>query len=508
MYANPICSQMDQLLLRCQDTESVLALLVTHRGVFFVHNLVTAVQVLGTLAEEANDHIAVNELLRDARYDLLIRDLLRFVPKLDFLAMANIACSLRQLDHKHYVLLSRMLRPLLRQPVPDAGTLLRCVHAFSWAGYQAQHEFYAHFADKVAELAPELPASQLVEACKLFGDAEHYQMRFFRAAEGALLGRGILESGEISPQQVGTVASAFSVHLRTAHDEVFVAIAKFLEKEASRMEVRDIVVCFRAFRRLALRFDAALRAGLTASQRQLRIAWLLRRRAEGTRTADIAAMLDCAAYFGVGSDLVHPALDYIEDRVDEVGEQAAIHTVFAMCLNGGLVSHSRMLLYLFRKIGAGTAWESQKVRVFQLWICHQLQFPWLSARLHRRCVETGLRAWCLHRRGYGCPFPDEVRDVAAELVAMGVPHQTFVPVAKLPYEIDVAIGHRKDALLVVSELARNTLDPVGGALLQLHHLKARGWRCVIVPRKVWLSFTAPAARRQYLASLLSAFAPP
>merc|ERR1712061_514523 len=117
---------MDQLLLKCEDLESVMALLVTHRGVFFVHNLVTAMQMIASIAEEADDHIAVNALLRDPRYDLLIRDLTRFVPKLDFLAMTNIACSLWQLDHKHYFLLSRMLRPLLRQPIPDVATLVMC----------------------------------------------------------------------------------------------------------------------------------------------------------------------------------------------------------------------------------------------------------------------------------------------------------------------------------------------------------------------------------------------
>ena len=41
---NPICSQMDQMLLKCEEVEAVLALLVTHRGVFFVHNLVTAIE--------------------------------------------------------------------------------------------------------------------------------------------------------------------------------------------------------------------------------------------------------------------------------------------------------------------------------------------------------------------------------------------------------------------------------------------------------------------------------
>lgn len=506
VYANPICSQMDQLLLKCQDTEEVLALLVTHRGVFFVHNLVTAVQVLGALTEEEGNHIALNELLRDPRYDLLIRDLLRFVPKLDFLAMANTACSLRQLDHKHYVLFSRMLRPLAKQPAPDAATLLRCVHAYNWAGYQAQHEFYAHFSAALAEMAPSLAADHLVEACALFGQAEQYQVRFFRAAESALLGRGILER-ELAPQQVSAVAVAFTAHLRSTHDELLAGVADVLVRDAPRMEVSDIALCFQAFRRMALCFDDAVKAGIDAAVGPLRRAWLLRKRADGVRTAHVAALVECAAYFAVRTNLVEPLLDYLDDRVDEVGEKAAIHTVFAMCLTGAVATHSRLLLYLFRKIGAGTAWEEQKVRIFQLWISQHIQFPWLDARLRRRCVEGGLHAWCLHRRGYGSPFPDEVREVAAELDAMGISHSAFVPVRDTPYEVDIAIGKRKDALLVVSELARNTLQPVGGALLQIHHLQAQGWHCVVVPRRVWLGLPAApsGARQQYLESLLTAF---
>lgn len=45
--------------------------------------------------------ICVKQLVRAGyRYDVLLRDLLRFVPKLDFLAMTNVVCSLQLLDHK------------------------------------------------------------------------------------------------------------------------------------------------------------------------------------------------------------------------------------------------------------------------------------------------------------------------------------------------------------------------------------------------------------------------
>jgi len=508
VYANPICSQMDQLLLKCPEHEDVLALLVTHRGVFFVHNLVTAVQVLGALAADGSiEKMALNAMLQDPRYDLLIRDLIRFVPKLDFLAMANIACSLRQLGHKHYVLLSRMLTPLLRQPAPDVTTLIRCIKAYTWAGYTAQDDFYAHFAGVLAERIEELNPAQIVDACRLFGDAAQYQVKFFVAAEEALLTSGMLEE-DMEPHEVAIIAKAFSSHLRTNHDALFDAIARVLERDASKMQVQDISSVLSSFRRLALKYDAALEAGLLGVAPALWEAWVLRKPLDDVKPSDVATIIEAAAFFGVKSDdLLRPAMDYLDDRVDEVGEQSAINVVYAMCLTGAISTHGRLLLYLFRKIGAGTAWEKHKVRVFQLWLAQQLQFPWLDAKLRRRCVEGGLRAYVLHRRGFGCPFPDNAREVAAELTELGIPCRLFVPVPDTPYEVDVVVGDRKDALLISSEVSRNTMQPVGGTLLEMQHLKARGWRCVVVPRRLWMSLeSAPqGSRKQYLEGLLSAF---
>eukprot|EP00933_Yihiella_yeosuensis_P051312 TRINITY_DN49209_c0_g1_i1.p1 TRINITY_DN49209_c0_g1~~TRINITY_DN49209_c0_g1_i1.p1 ORF type:complete len:623 (+),score=84.54 TRINITY_DN49209_c0_g1_i1:50-1870(+) len=509
VYVNPICSQLDQLLLKCDETESVLALLVTHRGVFFVHNLVTAIQVLGALAEEKGDHIAVNRLLRDPRYDVLIRDLLRFVPKLDFLAMTNIVCSLKQLDHKYYMLFSRMLRPLLQQPPPDVSTLLRCIQAYSWAGYHQQTNFYAHCAGVLTDSMENLDPDDLVQACVLLGGASHYQGRFFEAAERRLLSKGEFDESGLSPRQVVQVADAFTAHLRTTHDGLLAGAAMILEREAENMEPRDIVRCLSAFRRVALRFDGAMRAGLHALTPRLQRAWLLRQRADGLQASDVATALECAAYFGIRTKFDQVALDYLDDRADEVSERASIQTVYAMCVSGGVASHSRLLLYLFRKIGAGTAWEAHRMRIFHLWVSQLLQFPWLDARLKRRCIDAGLRAWCLHRRGYGSPFPDEVREVAAELEAMGVSHRAFVPVPETPYEVDIAIRDRKDALLVISETARNTLEPVGSVLLQMKHLQDRGWKCVVIPRKAWRGLApGPGGRESYLRSLLATFQDP
>ncbi|EER11571.1 hypothetical protein Pmar_PMAR008552, partial [Perkinsus marinus ATCC 50983] len=43
-YLNPICQQMDAKLRKLKTTEEILTAIITHRGVMFVQNLVTAVE--------------------------------------------------------------------------------------------------------------------------------------------------------------------------------------------------------------------------------------------------------------------------------------------------------------------------------------------------------------------------------------------------------------------------------------------------------------------------------
>ena len=500
LYVNPICSQMDQMLLKCEEVESVLALLVTHRGVFFVHNLVTAIQVLASLDEVLEDPIALNRMLRDPRYDVLLRDLIRFVPKLDFLAMTNVACSLKQLDHKYYSVFSRMLQPLMQHPKPEISTALRCMEAYCWAGYHQQSHFFRRFAQVFSESMTDLELHQVVESAVLFSGAAEYQDIFFEAADQRLFGN----LSHLSPHDFSLIASAFTAHLNTQHDELLAQVAQLLEAQAMEMDFVDIARCLRAFHRSVLFFPNAIQAGLNACSVPLYRAWLLRKRSGELKPVHVAELLESAAFFGVHSDLTRVALEYLVDYVDVIPERAAIQVVFAMCMTGTVGNHSRLLRFLFRKIGSGTAWEKQRVRVFQIWLSQLLQFPWLDCRLKRRCIDAGLRAWCLHRGGYGCPHPEEVREMSAVLDTMMVEHQSFVPVKHTAYELDLVIGDRKVALLVSSETARNTLTPVGGTLLQIKHLQDRGWRCVVIPLRAWrgLPVAPSTARPQYLRALL------
>jgi len=275
------------------------------------------------------------------------------------------------------------------------------------------------------------------------------------------------------------------------------------------MDMIDIVRCVTSFRRAALHLQHSMQTGLSACMLLLQRAWLVRRRLHGVRVTDVAMMLDAAAFFGIQVNNIQIAFDYLEDHVDEIDDHASIQVIHAMCLLGGVSTHARLLLYLFRKVGAGTAWDGQRTRIFHLWICQLLQFPWLDAKLPKRCIDAGLRAWSLHRRGFGCPFPDEVRAISADLMAMGVGHQTFVPVPDTPYEVDIVVGLRKDALLISSETSRNIFEPVGSTLLQMRHLQDRGWRCIVIPRLVWRRFgtgeQSTDSRRTYLRALIRGF---
>ncbi|AFZ81065.1 hypothetical protein BEWA_004730 [Theileria equi strain WA] len=52
IYINPVCMQLDQLLHNCDNYDSLLGVLVTHRGVMYLHNLVTVMTLLRDFAEK------------------------------------------------------------------------------------------------------------------------------------------------------------------------------------------------------------------------------------------------------------------------------------------------------------------------------------------------------------------------------------------------------------------------------------------------------------------------
>ncbi|SBT42902.1 conserved Plasmodium protein, unknown function [Plasmodium ovale wallikeri] len=60
IYINEICFKMDRSILKCQTYEDILSILVTHRGVMFLQNLLTAIRMLaGFVNEEKRQKVKI-----------------------------------------------------------------------------------------------------------------------------------------------------------------------------------------------------------------------------------------------------------------------------------------------------------------------------------------------------------------------------------------------------------------------------------------------------------------
>ncbi|KYN96153.1 putative SNARE protein [Plasmodium gaboni] len=63
IYINDICLKMDQNLLKCQNYEDVLSILITHRGALFLQNLITAIRMLsGFVIEQKKENLEKDKL--------------------------------------------------------------------------------------------------------------------------------------------------------------------------------------------------------------------------------------------------------------------------------------------------------------------------------------------------------------------------------------------------------------------------------------------------------------
>mmetsp|Transcript_9631 Transcript_9631/g.20935 ORF Transcript_9631/g.20935 Transcript_9631/m.20935 type:complete len:434 (-) Transcript_9631:34-1335(-) len=399
------------------------------------------------------------------------------------------------LEYRYHALFRKLFPPAMKAEIPDVATAVQLSDALTRAGY-----LNSILYDRIAIFinGSEADVSELVAAARVYGTLERFHGEFF---EG--LSRRLVDEVEsMSGSDLATVVFALSNHgdLRT-QEPLMRAIADIVGREPNRFATYDIVTCLHGFRRLRLCYEPAIVSGMQACEPQLQHTWISR--LPGVVSASrLAMLLEASAYFGIFVPSTTDAiLRNVEDVVDYVSERAAIQLVFSMAVFPGVAArHEYLFGLLFRRIGAGTSWEKDKLRVFALWISQMVQFPWLDYDMHPRTVNASLREWVRVRQGHGSPYPREVAQVSCELEEMGVGHTCFKQV-DAPYELDIVLEHSRDVLLVVSEVAANTGRPVNGALLQLTHLQQLGWVCHVVSRSQWRDL--PIDRRQeYLVSVL------
>ncbi|KAF8820962.1 hypothetical protein IE077_002615, partial [Cardiosporidium cionae] len=369
----------------------------------------------------------------------------------------------------------------------------------------------------------------LVNAANLFGSLEIFNRSFFETCEKMIsfYASDYRNSGNpfsyFTPSDFTSIAKAITAHsLYTFYgDSVLTLIADILVSHSGNFEINEIAACICSFRRVALKFPRAIVVLCDRLYPYVMTAFNLRQKCSALTPDNLCEILEACTYFGristvdmrmnlvedPVSALCGAILLYLEDYIDEISEKSATQAVFAMSAIGLADQHTYLLSFLYRKIGYGKEWESLKVTLFQIWMCHILQFPWLPHNMPLRCVNegtylergsevsnailstfiSGLRAWCLQRGGYGAPFPQEVFEISNILKQQNIEHCLNEQIDG-PYELDIVLkGEDLDrkVLLVVAQCSHNSLEPCGGALLQVQHLKQFGYIAFAIQRSYW-----------------------
>ncbi|KAF4650882.1 H/ACA snoRNP pseudouridylase subunit, partial [Perkinsus olseni] len=270
VYLNPICQQMDAKLRKLKTTEEILAAIITHRGVMFVQNLVTAVEMLATTVDDeaaglvdvtkegrylmdqvmsapvegkqTRKNMLVNDLTRDPRYKLLLRDIGEYADNLDTRAIADVLGSLQSLGHRQFALCGKLLRTLYKPnlSVDSLHTMLEIAGGLQWMGFIRAHKFYASLALAVSR-APTLTMEEIALGLRAFGRLENVHPPFFEKVSTLVLqsDNSSLVPG-LSLQLVTSLAIGFSRHRYPAHDGVVLACADYLADNIRAFSDRDM----------------------------------------------------------------------------------------------------------------------------------------------------------------------------------------------------------------------------------------------------------------------------
>ncbi|KAF8821872.1 hypothetical protein IE077_004259 [Cardiosporidium cionae] len=351
--------------------------------------------------------------------------------------------------------------------------------------------------------------SLLVNAVALFGSLEVFNRSFFETSEKIIsFYAGDYQNSRnpfsyLTASDFTSIACAFTAHSLYSPfcDSVLTRVANILVNHSEHFEINEIASCICSFRKVSLKYPRAIVVLCNRLNPYVTAAYNLRQKCNALTTDNLCEILEACTYFGqistvdtqidVGKEpvtaLCGAILSYLEDSIDDVSEKAAIQAVFSMSAVGLADQHAYLLSFLYRKIGYGKAWESLKVPVFQIWLCHMLQFPWLSHNMPLRCVNEGLRAWCLQRGGYGAPFPQEISEISDVLSQQNIQHRLYEQI-DCPYALDIVLegeGLDRKLLFVVAQCSHNSLEPCGGALLQIQHLKQLGYISLAIKRNYW-----------------------
>lgn len=183
-YVNPICMEMDKLLLALNSIDDVLSHVISHRGVFYVHNLVTSIQLIAILSVKSKT-TELTELDSDDRFQLLLSDLKENRNHLDLVASINTLLSLQRLGVRNFLMFNAFLEPLLNAPFKsdsenDITQVIRTAQVYRWSGY-CDGVLFDHCARALEDGRIFLNKEILVEACKILGSLDSHHIAFFKS---------------------------------------------------------------------------------------------------------------------------------------------------------------------------------------------------------------------------------------------------------------------------------------------------------------------------------------
>ena len=512
LYVNPICMQMDKMILKAATPEDVLTILVTHRGALFVQNLVTAMVLLADMSSrqvpfsvsqkmrfpEQYEEVQKDKLLADPRYSLLISDLIEYSSKMDIRSIQTIMESLQSLNHCHYKLFGALLRRLYSMDIPESeiSAAISIGSSLEWGGFGQAETFFNRLSDLLIPNMQSLSSLDFINAVVIYSKLPKlYPDLLNHFAESA-----IPRLDTFSNQHIGFISLALTVYGGENFPTVRLATIRAADiLSGSRElapELRDLVRVAVSLRRTNVCHEKFLKYAIDQSVKQFDIAATQRERMDPSiaTISDLAQLMDTCAHFGISSPglISSKILPHIQDNVDVVTEESAIRILYSLARFPSELSPSSFPItnLLIRKIGgtSSTCWEKHKMKLMFIWFSKCMQFPTsIDSEIRKFILDKCLNHYLIARRGYTVPFPEDSEILWTQLKDAGLVSETtqfnaYIP--NSPFNADILIPEHRLAILVLSQFdARDPMRPVGTDALQCELIRSLGWEVYPIDRK-------------------------
>ena len=511
VYANPLCMQMDQMLLRASSCDDVLMLSVTHRGVMFVHNLVTSLNLLSQMSSESlpfsklkkfkfpaeYEKTVKDKMLEDPRYVLLIRDLIDYSDKLDLKSIESILSSLQKLDHCHYRLLGSILKRIYAIDLVDVSLSISIASTLQWAGFGRADMFFNKLENLLVDECLGLTSSEYLHALVIFSKLDKYHPKLYEVLAQHLP----KHANSLSSKQMGIAAIAISEYGKV-NSHVGGCVEILSNYLSTKMNHRDLVRGCVALRRTNFRNAKLLLYANEILMKSVETHLQRKEKIEVSSISDLAQFFESFAHFQHTTHLhtTHELLGkYLEEHVDVITEDSAIrflyfYSIFPKLVNAETASVINLLI---RKIGSTSSaiWEKHLMKICFIFFakCVYRQFDVCDSEFRKFVIDKALAQYVTNRQGYGVVYPQESFLLYNSVLNRDSTHpirmhtnavsqlafNSWIP--ESPFNGDVVCSNSKSVVFVFSKFDQFG-NPVGTDLAQMRLVESLGWNVFPVDR--------------------------